>query len=138
MVDLLNSFLEVKLSNPEDFLKIKETLTRIGVASRKDNKLFQSCHILHKQSKYYIVSFKELFALDGKLYDFSDEDRGRRNTIAFLLQDWGLIKIINENNFSEPRASISQIKIISHKEKGEWELIPKYTIGRKKNNVECI
>jgi hypothetical protein len=132
MVNLIDSFVEVRIAEQEDFLKIKETLSRIGVASRKDKKLFQSCHILHKQNKYYIVHFKELFALDGKPSNFSDEDKGRRNTIAQLLQDWGLIKVIDENVIKEPRTSMSQIKILTHKEKNDWELVTKYNIGRKK------
>ena len=121
---------EIELEEPDDFLKVKETLTRIGVASKKDNKLFQSCHILHKQGKYYIVDFKELFALDGKPTDFSDNDVGRRNTIANLLQEWGLISIVSGDT-EENVAPMNQIKIISFSEKDEWELIPKYNIGKK-------
>lgn len=123
---------EIILKNNEDFLKIKETLTRIGVASRKDRKLFQSCHILHKKGKYYIVHFKELFILDGKPNNFSDEDKGRRNTIVNLLTEWGLLSVVDEAVIQSPITPLSQIKIISHKEKGEWELIPKYNIGAKK------
>jgi hypothetical protein len=123
---------EVKIAEEEDFLKIKETLTRIGVASRKDNKLYQSCHILHKQGKYYIVHFKELFALDGKPTDFTDEDKGRRNTIANLLEEWGLIKVIEAERIKEPKAPMSQVKIIPHKDKANWVLEAKYSIGRKK------
>lgn len=130
---LIDSLVEVKIAEEEDFLKIKETLTRIGVASRKDNKLYQSCHILHKQSKYYIVHFKELFALDGKPTDFTDEDKGRRNTIATLLEEWGLIKVVEVEHIKEPKAPMSQIKIIPHKDKGNWILEAKYSIGRKKN-----
>jgi hypothetical protein len=130
---ILDSLVEVKIAEQEDFLKIKETLTRIGVASRKEKKLYQSCHILHKQSKYYIVHFKELFALDGKPSNFSEEDKGRRNTIANLLQDWGLIKVVDEKTTEEPKTPMNQIKILTHKEKGEWELVTKYNIGRKKN-----
>ena len=122
---------EIELEEPDDFLKVKETLTRIGVASKKDNKLFQSCHILHKQGKYYIVHFKELFALDGKPTDFSDNDVGRRNTIANLLQEWGLISIVSGDT-EENVAPMNQIKIISFSEKDEWELITKYNIGKKK------
>jgi len=129
---LIDSLVEVKIAEEEDFLKIKETLTRIGVASRKDNKLYQSCHILHKQSKYYIVHFKELFALDGKPTDFTDEDKGRRNTIATLLEEWGLIKVVEVERVKEPKAPMSQIKIIPHKDKGNWILEAKYSIGRKK------
>jgi len=129
---LIDSLVEVKIAEEEDFLKIKETLTRIGVASRKDNKLYQSCHILHKQSKYYIVHFKELFALDGKPTDFTDEDKGRRNTIATLLEEWGLIKVVEAERVKEPKSPMSQIKIIPHKDKGNWILEAKYSIGRKK------
>lgn len=132
MSTIIDSLVEVKIAEQEDFLKIKETLTRIGVASRKEKKLFQSCHILHKQSKYYIVHFKELFALDGKPSNFSDEDKGRRNTIAKLLEDWGLIKVVDLSFIEEPKTPLSQIKILAHKEKGEWELVAKYNIGRKK------
>jgi len=131
-MNLIETLVEVKIAEEQDFLKIKETLTRIGVASRKDKKLYQSCHILHKQGRYYIVHFKELFALDGKPTDFSDEDKGRRNTIAVLLQDWDLIKIADEKQVEQPRAPMSQIKILPHKEKNEWELVAKYNIGRKK------
>lgn len=132
MTSVLDTLIEVRIAEQEDFLKIKETLTRIGVASRKDRKLYQSCHILHKQGKYYIVHFKELFALDGKPSNFSDEDRGRRNTIARLLQDWNLVRIVDDEAASDPIAPMSQIKIITHKEKGEWELVAKYNIGRKR------
>tara|TARA_B100000214_G_C23879540_1_gene586595 strand:- start:327 stop:734 length:408 start_codon:yes stop_codon:yes gene_type:complete len=121
--------LEVSLKEPDDFLKIRETLSRIGVASRKERKLYQSCHILHKQGKYYIVHFKELFALDGKLTNLSENDIARRNTIANLLRDWGLVEVIGK---SEPVAPLSQIKIISFKEKDEWLLETKYNIGGKK------
>jgi hypothetical protein len=130
---MIDSLIEVKLEKEQDFLKIKETLTRIGVASRKENKLFQSCHILHKQGKYYIVHFKELFALDGKQTDFSLDDKGRRNTIAALLEEWGLLKLISQEKIKDPRAPLSQIKILSFKEKPNWECVAKYTIGRKGN-----
>ena len=123
--------LEVLLIQPDDFLKVRETLTRIGVASRKDKILYQSCHILHKQGKYYIVHFKELFALDGKQADLSDNDLERRNTIAKLLSDWGLIKIIDATKFTE-LAPLSQIKVISYKDKHEWDLQTKYNIGKKR------
>lgn len=123
--------LEVILSEPDDFLKVRETLTRIGVASRKDKILYQSCHILHKQGRYFIVHFKELFALDGKNADLTDNDLQRRNTIAKLLVDWELIKIINADKFTD-YAPLSQIKVISHKEKDEWKLETKYNIGKKK------
>ena len=122
--------LEVQLKEPDDFLKVRETLTRIGVASRKDKKLFQSCHILHKQGRYFIVHFKELFALDGKEANLTDNDIERRNTIAQLLGDWGLIAIIN-NTVAEKKAPLSQIKVLSFKEKGDWDLQAKYNIGKK-------
>ena len=120
--------LEVTLNDPEDFLKVRETLSRIGVASKKDQILYQSCHILHKKGRYFITHFKELFALDGKEADFQDNDLQRRNTIAKLLSDWGLVKLLIE---VDDLAPLSQIKIISFKEKGEWDLIPKYNIGKK-------
>jgi hypothetical protein len=130
-----DAMLEVDLIEPDNFLKVRETLTRIGVASRKDKKLFQSCHILHKQGKYFIVHFKELFALDGKESDISMSDIERRNVIAVLLQDWGLLKILDKSK-AEPKASLSQIKVVSFKEKAEWELVPKYNIGGiKRNNL---
>ena len=122
--------LEVQLKEPDDFLKVRETLTRIGVASRKDKKLFQSCHILHKQGRYFIVHFKELFALDGKKANLSDNDLERRNTIAQLLSDWGLIAILN-TAVAEKKAPLSQIKVLAFKEKGEWDLQAKYNIGKK-------
>jgi len=125
-----DNMLEVQLKEPDDFLKVRETLTRIGVASRKDKKLFQSCHILHKQGRYFIVHFKELFALDGKEANLTDNDVERRNTIAQLLADWGLIAIINAT-VAEKKAPLSQIKVLSFKEKGEWDLQAKYNIGKK-------
>ena len=131
-MSLIDTFVEVQLSESEDFLKIKETLTRIGVASRKQNKLYQSCHILHKQNKYYIVHFKELFLLDGKPSDFSEDDKGRRNTIINLLKEWGLIKIVKPELIEQPKSPMGQIKIISYSEKSNWELEAKYNIGRKK------
>ena len=121
--------LEVGLKEPDDFLKIRETLSRIGVASRKERKLYQSCHILHKQGRYYIVHFKELFALDGKETNLSENDIARRNTIANLLNDWGLVEIMSN---AEPNAPLSQIKIISFKEQSEWVLETKYNIGKKR------
>lgn len=133
MSSLLDSLVEVRIGEEGDFLKIKETLTRIGIASRKERKLFQSCHILHKQGRYYIVHFKELFALDGKSSNLSDEDVSRRNTIANLLQDWGLLKVVNPAS-KDSLASLSGIKILSHKEKNEWELVAKYNIGKKKRD----
>ena len=123
--------LEVNLKNPDDFLKVRETLSRIGVASRKEKILYQSCHILHKQGRYFIVHFKELFALDGKDADFSDNDLQRRNTVAHLLSDLGLITILNPE-IHEDKAPLNQIKVIAFKEKTEWELVQKYNIGRKK------
>ena len=122
--------LEVQLKEPDDFLKVRETLTRIGVASRKDKKLFQSCHILHKQGRYFIVHFKELFALDGKEANLTENDIERRNTIAQLLGDWGLIAIVN-TEVAENKAPLSQIKVLSFKEKDEWDLQAKYNIGKK-------
>ena len=122
----------MELLNDENFLKIKETLTRIGIASRKDKKIYQSCHILHKQGKYYIVHFKELFMLDGKINNFDDDDKGRRNTIVNLLEEWKLIRTVVPAMIQDPVAPLSQIKILSHKEKGEWELVAKYSIGKKK------
>jgi len=126
--------LEVTLNEPDDFLKIRETLTRIGVASRKDNKLFQSCHILHKQGRYFIVHFKELFLLDGKPSNLIENDVQRRNTIATLLADWGLINIVNPE-VAKDLAPLRQIKVIPFKEKTQWELCPKYNIGNS-NNAE--
>ena len=128
---ILESLIEVTLNKDDDFLKIKETLTRIGIASPKDKKLYQSCHILHKRGKYYIVHFKELFALDGKPTNFSDEDKGRRNTIVKLLSDWSLLNVVDETKIADPVATVNQIKIISHKDKSDWELVAKYNIGRK-------
>ena len=127
---MIDTMVEVKLKTPDDFLKIKETLSRIGVSSRKEKKLFQSCHILHKQGKYYIVHFKELFALDGKPTDFTDNDQARRNTIANLLEEWELLSIVSREMVTENIASLHQIKILSYTEKDDWELIPKYNIGK--------
>ena len=121
--------LEVRLKEPDDFLKVRETLSRIGVASRKERKLYQSCHILHKQGRYYIVHFKELFALDGKKTNLTENDIARRNTIADLLKDWGLVDILGN---AEPVAPLSQIKVLSYREKSEWTLETKYNIGKKK------
>jgi hypothetical protein len=126
-----SAMIEVRLKQPDDFLKVRETLTRIGVASRSDKKLYQSCHILHKQGRYYIVHFKELFLLDGKNSDFSENDLQRRNRITKLLSDWGLVEVVNEDTINNI-ASVSQIKILPHKEKNEWTLVPKYSIGSKK------
>jgi hypothetical protein len=128
----INDLVEVTLEEKDDFLKVRETLTRIGVASKKDRILYQSCHILHKQGKYYIVHFKELFALDGKETDLSDNDLSRRNAIANLLEDWGLVKLVDETSTETPEPIfLSQVKILSHKEKKEWQLVPKYNIGNK-------
>jgi hypothetical protein len=124
-----DKMLEVKLKEPDDFLKVRETLSRIGVASRKERKLYQSCHILHKQGRYYIVHFKELFALDGKDTNITENDISRRNSISVLLSDWGLVEIIGD---TEPKAPLSQIKVISFKEKNEWDLETKYNIGKKR------
>lgn len=127
----LETLVEVKLKTDEDFLKVRETLTRIGVASKKDKILYQSCHILHKQGLYYIVHFKELFALDGKPSNFSSDDVARRNTIANLVAEWGLVELVDVDKTKDPVAAMSQVKIIPHKEKNEWELVTKYNIGRK-------
>ena len=123
---------ECTLKEPDDFLKIRETLTRIGVASRKDKTLFQSCHILHKQGRYFIVHFKELFALDGKPTNFSENDQARRNTIANLLAEWGLILLVNSERTSELTVPLNQLKILSYKEKEDWTLTAKYNIGNKR------
>ena len=128
----LDSLAEIELNDDDDFLKIRETLTRIGIASRKDRTLYQSCHILHKRSKYYIVHFKELFALDGKPTNFSDNDLGRRNSITNLLAEWGLLNLVDVNKTAEPVVPLGQIKIIAHKDKPNWELVAKYNIGNKK------
>ena len=127
--------LEVTMAQPDDFLKVRETLTRIGVASRKDKVLYQSCHILHKQGRYFIVHFKELFALDGKTADLTENDLQRRNTIAKLLIDWGLVQIINPEKFTD-LAPLSQIKVIAFKDKNEWSLQTKYNIGKKKQTTD--
>ena len=132
MTTTVDQMIEVTLEQQDDFLKVRETLTRIGIASRKDRTLYQSCHVLHKQGRYYIVHFKELFALDGKPANFDDADLARRNTIANLLSDWGLIKLVDASKSASPVALMSQIKIIPHKDKSEWTLEAKYTIGRKK------
>ena len=129
---MLETLVEVLIKDDDDFLKIRETLTRIGVASRKDKTIYQSCHILHKQGKYYIVHFKELFALDGKPSNFGDEDRGRRNTIANLIAEWGLVELVEPIKSSEPIAPLSQIKVLPHREKQEWNLVAKYNIGKKR------
>ena len=128
----ITDLVEVTLKEQDDFLKVRETLTRIGVASKKDKTLFQSCHILHKKGHYYLVHFKELFALDGKPSNISENDLSRRNAIAKLLEDWGLLAIVDKTKIENPPAIfLSQIKILSHKEKSEWQLVPKYNIGKK-------
>lgn len=127
----ITQLVEVRLRNPEDFLKVKETLSRIGLASKKDNTLYQSCHILHKQGKYYIVHFKELFLLDGKQADFSEQDIARRNRIAALLDEWELVELVDPAKTETPIAPINQIKIIPFKEKNNWSLVTKYTIGNR-------
>jgi hypothetical protein len=132
----VENLIEVTLAEKDDFLKIRETLTRIGVAAKKENVLYQSCHILHKQGKYYIVHFKELFALDGKPSSIVENDVARRNTIINLLSEWGLIKIVSPERIEELRAPLSQIKIIAHKDKNDWELVAKYNIGKKKRETE--
>lgn len=138
-MSLVEKLIEVKIAEEEDFLKIKETLTRIGVASKKDpelpetrKSLYQSCHILHKQGRYYIVHFKELFMLDGKPSNFTEEDKARRNTIVNLLQEWDLVKVVDIQQINSPKAPMNQIKIVSFKDKANWILEPKYNIGRKK------
>jgi hypothetical protein len=131
--NLVKDLVEITFPEKDDFLKIRETLTRIGVASRREQELFQSCHILHKRGKYYITHFKELFKLDGKPTSIDESDIGRRNTIVKLLEQWKLISIVDESMVSEPIAPLSQIKIIPHKEKSEWKLTTKYSIGNTKN-----
>jgi len=126
----IDDLIEVELVHSDDFLKVKETLTRIGIASKKDNTLYQSCHILHKKGKFYIIHFKQLFLLDGKPSNFTEEDRSRLHTIANLLNDWKLVKLVNPEKSKTPVAAMSQIKIISHKEKHLWNLVQKYTIGK--------
>ena len=133
---LIQAMVEVKLDEPDDFLKVRETLTRIGIASRKEKTLFQSCHILHKQGKYYIVHFKELFALDGKTTNFTENDTARRNSIANLLAEWELISLVEPDKSAEPTVPLSQLKILSFKEKDEWDLTPKYNIGNKRDADE--
>ena len=128
----VENLIEVTLEKQDDFLKVRETLTRIGVAAKKDNILYQSCHILHKQGKYYIVHFKELFALDGKPSNISDNDLARRNTIANLMAEWGLVKLVDPAKSKDNIAPLSQIKILPFKNKSEWQLVSKYTIGKKK------
>ena len=128
----INSLVEVKLRNEDDFLKVRETLTRIGVASKKEKTLYQSCHILHKQGRYFIVHFKELFALDGKPSNMSESDTARRNTISNLLKEWELVDLVRSEQTENPVAPNSQIKVLPYKEKNQWELVAKYNIGKKK------
>ena len=128
----IEEMVECTLKEPDDFLKIRETLTRIGVASRKDKTLYQSCHILHKQGRYFIVHFKELFALDGKPTNFSENDQARRNTITNLLSEWGLIVLVDSEKTAELTVPLNQLKILAYKEKEEWTLTAKYNIGNKK------
>ena len=128
----VDDLVEIVLEEEDDFLKVRETLTRIGVSSRTENKLYQSCHILHKRGKYYIVHFKELFSLDGLPTDISETDVGRRNTITSLLEEWELLSIVDKTKVKEPKVSLAQIKIISYNDKKDWELVPKYHIGRKR------
>jgi len=129
--NIIENLVEIDFEEPDDFLKIKETLTRIGVSSRTENKLFQSCHILHKRGRYYIVHFKELFALDGLRSDIDENDMARRNKIISLLEEWGLVEVLDKDKIKEPICEINRIKILSYKEKDDWELCPKYHIGRK-------
>jgi hypothetical protein len=125
----IEDFIEIRLKEDDDFLKVKETLTRIGVSSKQEKKLFQSCHILHKKGKYYIVHFKELFSLDGLPTNISENDIGRRNTVVSLLDEWGLVELVNPEKSESPQVSLAQIKILPYREKEDWELVPKYHIG---------
>lgn len=142
MSSAINDLVEVKLSSPDDFLKVKETLTRIGVASKKEKTLYQSCHILHKrdkdtkESRYYIVHFKELFKLDGKPTTITEEDIARRNTIANILAEWGLVSLVDKTKSASPVSSISSIKIVSYKDKSNWKLEAKYNIGTNKKTAQ--
>lgn len=131
----INDLLEVTLAKEDDFLKVRETLTRIGVSSNKDKKLWQSCHIFHKRGKYYIVHFKEMMAMDDFPTSLNEDDIGRRNTIACLLEEWGLVKIVNKDK-AKDKVSLSKIKILPYKEKGEWDLCPKYHMGNDKRNIK--
>jgi hypothetical protein len=131
-MNTIDNMIEVTLKAADDFLKVRETLTRVGVASKKSDTLFQSCHILHKQGKYYITHFKELFALDGKPTDFTDDDKARRNTITNLLAEWGLVQLVDAEKSAEPTAPLSQIKVIPYQQKADWELVTKYNIGKKR------
>lgn len=133
-MSILEKFIEVKLEEPDDFLKIRETLSRIGVASKKDKTLYQSCHILHKQGRFYIVHFKQLFQLDGKNANFSEDDLARLNTIANLLYEWKLLTLVDLKKSADPVAPLSQIKILSYKEKNDWKMETKYSIGKSKSS----
>ena len=135
MTNILDDLIWVTLDQPDDFLKVRETLSRIGVPSQKEKVLYQSCHILHKQGKYAIVHFKQLFLLDGKRSDFTDEDRGRLNVIANLLSDWKLVKLVDPDKVRSPTVPLSQIKIITYKEKPDWQLVTKYTLGKPKKQT---
>lgn len=130
--ELVNSFVEVQLHNKEDFLKIAETLTRIGVTARGEKKLFQTCHILHKRGKFYIVHFKEMLALDGNATNYNEDDKSRRNKIVQLLEQWNLLTVVDKDKITEPVADISKIKVIPYSQKNEWTLITKYSIGKKR------
>jgi hypothetical protein len=136
MLITIDDLIEVELIQQDDFLKVRETLTRIGIASKKDNTLYQSCHILHKKGKFYIIHFKQLFLLDGKVSNFTEEDKSRLNTIANLLHEWKLVKLVDPAKSKDPVAAMSQIKILSHKEKHNWNLVQKYTIGKVKGKQE--
>lgn len=136
MLITLDDLIEVELIQQDDFLKVRETLTRIGIASKKDNTLYQSCHILHKKGKFYIIHFKQLFLLDGKPSNFTEEDKARLNTIANLLHEWKLVKLVDPSKSETPIAAMSQIKILPHKEKHNWNLVQKYTIGKVKGKQE--
>lgn len=132
MSDIFNGYgVEIELPSSEDFLKVKETLTRIGIASKKDRRLYQSCHILHKQGRYSIMHFKELFMLDGKPSNFTEEDAGRRNTIVNLLEEWKLVKTVDPSKIEDPITPLSKMKILSYREKNDWDLVSKYSIGKK-------
>ena len=133
---MVENLVEIELAEKNDFLKVRETLTRIGVAAKNQNVLYQSCHILHKQGRYYLVHFKELFALDGKPSNMSENDVARRNTIANLIAEWGLVKLADPERSKEPYAPLSQIKILPHKDKADWELVAKYNIGKKRREGE--
>lgn len=136
MIPILDSLVEVTLPTPDAFLKVKETLTRIGISSKTERKLWQSCHILHKRGRYYIVHFKELFLLDGLSADFSESDKGRRNTIVGLLTEWGLVSVVDPNRIKDPTCPIGHFKILPYSQKDDWELIPKYQIGVRKRRGE--